>query len=223
MGKDELKKAAQRIVARFLSIGGENEINISQSARYDWVFSKQNNLCTELTIYFREPIMDAMENPSPDIFDGAVKEVYSMMQYVYPPSPSSPFPSSFQWPLSSILALHDLIISTVEPLQPSSSHQNTDSCKEGEGGHTNPSSPPRDWRLRCSPLTSSPSRRPFVLFTKWSVRSPLPGRQYVMIPSSSFLLSLFSPLFWFYWWILMSVLQSVSKTKSDSSGMSINY
>jgi hypothetical protein len=26
--------------------------------------------------------MDALENPSPDIFDGAVKEVYQMMQYV---------------------------------------------------------------------------------------------------------------------------------------------
>lgn len=33
MDKAELKKAAEKIVARFLSIGGENEINISQSAR----------------------------------------------------------------------------------------------------------------------------------------------------------------------------------------------
>ena len=40
--------------------------------------------------------MDAIESPSPDIFDGAVKEVYQMMQYVAclpSSSPFSPFPS----------------------------------------------------------------------------------------------------------------------------------
>lgn len=70
MDKADLKKAAEKIVARFLSIGGENEINISQSAR--------------------EPIMDSMESPSPEIFDGAVKEVYSMMHGTFAAYEQSP-------------------------------------------------------------------------------------------------------------------------------------
>ena len=31
----ELRRAVEKIVARFLSIGGENEINISAAARYE--------------------------------------------------------------------------------------------------------------------------------------------------------------------------------------------
>jgi hypothetical protein len=34
MERVELRRAVERIVARFLSIGGENEINISAAVRY---------------------------------------------------------------------------------------------------------------------------------------------------------------------------------------------
>lgn len=68
--KQELRQQVERIVARFLSIGGENEINISAAVR--------------------EPIMDAIEAPTPDIFDGAVKEVYSMMHGTFPAFEQSP-------------------------------------------------------------------------------------------------------------------------------------
>lgn len=70
LSKNDLRRQVERIVARYLSIGGENEINISAAVR--------------------DPIMDNIEAPTPDIFEGAVKEVYSMMHGSFPLFEQSP-------------------------------------------------------------------------------------------------------------------------------------
>eukprot|EP00918_Siedleckia_nematoides_P057486 GHVU01125381.1.p1 GENE.GHVU01125381.1~~GHVU01125381.1.p1 ORF type:complete len:704 (+),score=77.20 GHVU01125381.1:1-2112(+) len=62
--KEELRRQVDKIVARFLSIGGENEINVSAAVR--------------------ESIMDNIEEPTPEIFEAAVNEVYAMMHGAFP-------------------------------------------------------------------------------------------------------------------------------------------
>ncbi len=77
MPKEALKRRVEKIVARFLSIGGENEINIPAAVRFISNLPPLFTYCR-----YRDTIMDGLENPTLDIFDNAVKEVHSMMQYV---------------------------------------------------------------------------------------------------------------------------------------------